>query len=153
MIRKEITYSLNELNQIAKQILSSAQEHSTHVFAFYGKMGSGKTTLIKAIGNRLGVVDTVQSPTFSIINQYKLSDGGSIYHFDFYRLDKIDDAINIGVEDYLYSSDICLIEWPEIIEPLLPQNTLRIKIEILDNNTRKIIINALEESIDNNSSL
>ncbi len=149
----EKTFSLRELDQIAQEIIDFIENNNIQVVAFYGKMGSGKTTLIKAIGEKLGVIDTVQSPTFAIINQYQLEDGGSIFHFDFYRLDKIEDAINIGVEDYFYSGELCLIEWPEIIETLLPDNTLRIKLDILDNSHRKILINASEESIRNNTGI
>ncbi len=138
----EKSFSLNQIEQIADEIIQTIKQTGSPIVAFYGKMGSGKTTLIKAICTRLGVVDIVQSPTFAIINQYMTESGLSIYHFDFYRLNNIDDAINLGVEDYFYSGDLCLIEWPEIVEPLLPSNTLRVKLQIIDHTHRKIVINA-----------
>jgi len=140
MNKKVIIYSLNELTSVAQNILKTLNNYHTQILAFYGKMGAGKTTLIKAICEQLGVTDTVQSPSFAIINQYQLKNGESIYHFDFYRIEKLEDAINIGVEDYFYSDSLCLIEWPEIIEIILPKNTLKLQIEIIDEKKRKIII-------------
>lgn len=99
------------------------------VFAFYGKMGAGKTTFVKAVCEALGVRDVVNSPTFSIVNEYLDGEGRSIYHFDFYRLRRAEEALDIGLEDYLYSGALCLMEWPEIVEPLLPDGTVRIAIE------------------------
>jgi len=98
------------------------------IFAFYGSMGAGKTTFIKAICNELGVADIVQSPTFSIINEYKTVNGQSIFHFDFYRIKKTEEVFDIGYEDYFYSGSYCFLEWPELIEQLLPADTLRISI-------------------------
>jgi len=98
------------------------------VFALYGSMGAGKTTFIKAICSVLGVADIVQSPTFSIVNEYKTVAGDSIYHFDFYRIRKTEEAFDIGYEDYLYSGTYCFMEWPEMIETLLPVDTVRIRI-------------------------
>jgi tRNA threonylcarbamoyladenosine biosynthesis protein TsaE len=98
------------------------------IFAFYGQMGAGKTTFIKAICRELGVTDIVQSPTFSIINEYKTTTGESIYHFDFYRIKSIAEVFDIGYEDYLYSGSYCFMEWPELIESLLPDETIRINI-------------------------
>jgi len=100
----------------------------SRVFAFFGTMGAGKTTFIKAICAELGVEDIVQSPTFSIINEYKTRSGESIYHFDFYRIKKIGEVYDIGYEDYLYSGNYCFIEWPELIGPLLPAETIRVHI-------------------------
>jgi tRNA threonylcarbamoyladenosine biosynthesis protein TsaE len=100
----------------------------SRVFAFFGSMGAGKTTFIKAICAELGVEDIVQSPTFSIINEYKTRSGESIYHFDFYRIKKIGEVFDIGYEDYLYSGNYCFIEWPELIGPLLPDDTIRVHI-------------------------
>ena len=102
--------------------------HSSRVFAFYGNMGTGKTTFIKAICHELGVTDIVQSPTFSIINEYKTKTGEPIYHFDFYRIKSIAEVFDIGYEDYLYSGNYCFMEWPELIEPLLPEDTVRVRI-------------------------
>ncbi len=98
------------------------------VFAFYGKMGSGKTTFIKAICRVLGVREVVQSPSFAIINEYRLDDNMGVYHFDFYRIKKQEEALDIGYEDYFYSGNYCFIEWPELIEPLLPEGTVCVTI-------------------------
>ncbi len=136
----EKIFSLNQINKIASELTEIIKKENITVIAFYGKMGAGKTTLIKQLCQQLGVIDVVQSPTFAIINVYQTRDGEEIYHFDFYRLQKIEDAINIGSEDYFYSGNLCLIEWPEIVEPLLPDNTLRVHLEIIDENTRKISI-------------
>lgn len=91
-------------------------------------MGAGKTTFIKAICHELGVADIVQSPTFSIINEYKTTTGESLFHFDFYRIKKLEEVFDIGYEDYIYSGSYCFLEWPELIEPLLPEDTVRINI-------------------------
>jgi len=109
-----------------------------HVFAFYGKMGAGKTTFIKAVCEVLGVRDVVNSPTFSIVNEYLDGEGNSIYHFDFYRLSREREALDIGIEDYLYSGNLCLMEWPEIVEALLPEGTMRITIEELTDGSRLV---------------
>ncbi len=101
---------------------------NARVFAFYGSMGAGKTTFIKAICSSLGVTDIVQSPTFSIVNEYKTESGESIFHFDFYRIRKTEEVFDIGYEDYLFSGSYCFLEWPELIESLLPGNTVRVSI-------------------------
>jgi len=100
----------------------------SRVFALYGRMGAGKTTLIKELCQKLNVVDEVQSPTFSIINEYKTGEGASVFHFDFYRINKIDEVFDIGYEDYVYSGSYCFIEWPELAEDLLPEGTVRLEI-------------------------
>lgn len=110
----------------------------SNIWAFYALMGTGKTTIIKEICKQFNVEDTVTSPTFSIINEYITKTKDIIYHFDFYRLNHINEAISIGVPDYLESGNLCLIEWPTVIEPLLPQNHLKIKIET-DKQNRRII--------------
>ncbi len=101
---------------------------NARVFAFHGTMGAGKTTFIKAICKTLGVTDIVQSPTFSIVNEYKTGSGESIFHFDFYRITKTEEAFDIGYEDYLFSGNYCFLEWPELIESLLPQNAVHVRI-------------------------
>ena len=111
------------------------------VFAFYGAMGAGKTTFIKAVCEELGVQETITSPTFAIINEYRDSGGNSIYHFDFYRIQKLEEAFDFGYEDYFYSGNLCFIEWPELVEPLLPANTVRVCITGTDNGTRTIETN------------
>ncbi len=112
--------------------------------AFYGEMGAGKTTLIKEICNVLGISDSTSSPTFSLINEYLSEDGTPVYHFDFYRINKIEEAYDLGYEDYFYSEHLCMIEWPEKIENLLPEKHIKIQIEILANKERKILIDKVE---------
>jgi tRNA threonylcarbamoyladenosine biosynthesis protein TsaE len=116
----------NELPGAAQALLNAYPE--SRVFAFYGQMGAGKTTFIKAICRELGVSDIVQSPSFAIINEYKPVSGGSVFHFDFYRIKKVEEAFDIGYEDYLYSGNYCLIEWPELIDGLLPEETVKVTI-------------------------
>jgi tRNA threonylcarbamoyladenosine biosynthesis protein TsaE len=101
---------------------------ASRIFALYGSMGAGKTTFVKAVCKAVGVVDVVQSPTFSIINEYKTETGSSVFHFDFYRIKKLEEAYDIGYEEYVYSGDYCFIEWPELIELLLPAETVNIRI-------------------------
>jgi len=107
------------------------------VFAFYGKMGAGKTTFIKAICEALGVEDTVTSPTFAIVNEYKAL-RGSFYHFDFYRIKNLREAYDIGTEEYFYSGCPCFIEWPELIEELLPEDTVKVCIEVHEDGSRTV---------------
>ena len=118
--------SLSDLVPAAKQIIEAFP--ASRVFALYGSMGAGKTTFIKAACAALGVSDIVQSPSFSILNEYKTTLGNSIYHFDFYRIRKIEEVYDIGYEDYLYSGNYCFIEWPEFIEELMPEGTVGIRI-------------------------
>ena len=100
------------------------------VFAFYGKMGAGKTTFIKAVCEELGVTDVVNSPTFSIVNEYRSDTTGElIYHFDFYRIQRLEEVYDMGYEDYFYSGALCFIEWPELIEELLPEEAVKVTIE------------------------
>ena len=132
MIRE---FKLNDVDALAKE-LSTLISHP--IVLFVGSMGMGKTTLIKALCKQLNVVDTVSSPTFSLINEYKTKDDKSIYHFDCYRLETPEEAYGFGAEEYLDSGSICLIEWAEKIQPLLPQEVHRIKLEYIDQNTRKI---------------
>lgn len=110
------------------------------IFAFYGNMGVGKTTFIKAICQELGVSDTVSSPTFAIVNEYHSAKMGSVYHFDFYRIKNYTEAIDLGFEDYAYSGNLCFIEWPELIEEILPEETVNVHIEELEDGVRKMCI-------------
>lgn len=126
----------NELNHAAEKLLK--QFPGQRVFAFYGKMGAGKTTFIQAICRTLGTTDNVTSPTFALINEYRTGDMKSIFHFDFYRIKKLEEAFDLGYEDYLYSGNYCLIEWPEMIESLLPDKIVQVKIEVLEDETRVI---------------
>jgi len=128
----------DDFEATAKELLSAYSQQ--RVFAFFGKMGVGKTTFIKALCKVLGSMDVVNSPTFSIINEYITNSGESIYHFDFYRLKSRQEAVDIGVEDYLYSGNYCFIEWPDMFTGLLPEHYVNVTIEA-DENTlvRKIV--------------
>ncbi|MBR5434170.1 MAG: tRNA (adenosine(37)-N6)-threonylcarbamoyltransferase complex ATPase subunit type 1 TsaE [Bacteroidales bacterium] len=128
--------SIDEIAQAAREFKNAIQGHK--VIAFHGEMGAGKTTFIKALCSEFGVTDNVASPTFAIINEYLTPSDETIYHFDLYRLETIADLQNIGAEDYFYSGNLCLIEWPNIAEPLLPGDTLHVTIAVLPDKTRKI---------------
>ncbi len=110
------------------------------VFAFRGGMGAGKTTFIKAICENLGVEDVINSPTFAIVNEYRSDSAELIYHFDFYRINKIEEVYDFGYEDYFYSGSLCFIEWPELIEELLPNDTVNVSISILPDGSRNVDI-------------
>ena len=127
---KLVCDNLHSLDSAASQILSTFSAH--RVFALFGKMGAGKTTFIKALCRRLHVKDVVNSPTFAIVNEYINTKGESIYHFDFYRLKKESEAIDIGYEEYIYSGCYCFMEWPEMIENLLPEGYITIRLEADD---------------------
>ncbi len=131
--------SLQMLPQVAKDILSVCKDE--RVFALDGKMGAGKTTLTKAFCEALGCEDNVCSPTFAIVNAYYSDKVGDVFHFDFYRLDNVREAEEIGAEEYLYSGSYCFMEWSERIKDLLPETYVRIEIDILGENERKISIN------------
>ncbi|MGL5261546.1 MAG: tRNA (adenosine(37)-N6)-threonylcarbamoyltransferase complex ATPase subunit type 1 TsaE [Bacteroides sp.] len=131
--------SLEEIKQAAKEFVAAMGEHT--VFAFYGKMGAGKTTFIKAICEELGVTDIITSPTFAIINEYRSDTTGElIYHFDFYRIKKLEEVYDMGYEDYFYSGATCFIEWPELIEEVLPGDALKVKIEEKEDGSRLITL-------------
>ncbi|MEX2380080.1 MAG: tRNA (adenosine(37)-N6)-threonylcarbamoyltransferase complex ATPase subunit type 1 TsaE [Vicingaceae bacterium] len=119
---------LEDLPEVAQEIVELTK--SNKVLTFSGSMGAGKTTLITAICKILGVEDAISSPTYSLVNEYLDADGQSIYHFDFYRIEDEEEALDMGVEEYFYSGNLCLIEWPEKIEGLLPENCLQIKINL-----------------------
>lgn len=128
--------SLDAINEAAKQFVAAMG--SNRVFAFYGKMGAGKTTFIKALCTELGVDDVITSPTFAIVNEYTAGDGSPIYHFDFYRIKKLDEVYDMGYEDYFYNGGLCLIEWPELIESLLPEDAVEVHIAEQSDGTRTI---------------
>lgn len=123
---------LSQLDSVAQAILDFSD---SKIYLFIGEMGSGKTTLIRAICNQLKVEDNVASPTFSLVNEYK-SSSGPVYHFDFYRLDSLDEALDAGIEDYFFSGDYCLIEWPELVEAILPSAYIKVEIENIDKEKR-----------------
>lgn len=129
--------SLDNIEEVAKEFINLMGDNT--IFAFYGKMGAGKTTFIKALCKALGVEDEVNSPTFAIVNEYRSeSTAELIYHFDFYRIKKVEEVYDLGYEDYFYSGALCFIEWPELIEELLPEDTKKISIE--ENNDGERII-------------
>lgn len=128
-----------------EDIASAAQKFvdemgEKRVFAFYGKMGAGKTTFIKAVCEAMGVTDVVTSPTFAIVNEYADAAGRPVYHFDFYRIKNLREAYDMGCEEYFYSGNPCFIEWPELIDGLLPEDTVSVTIEVLEDETRTITI-------------
>jgi tRNA threonylcarbamoyladenosine biosynthesis protein TsaE len=130
--------SLGELPRAAQAVIDAAAGRG--VVAFYGEMGAGKTTLIREICARSGVRDTVTSPTFALVNQYRAGNGSPIYHFDFYRIDRVEEAFDLGYEEYFFSGNLCLVEWPEKVEHLLPADTLTVHIEVTGPESREIYI-------------
>ena len=134
----QLSITLRELPLAAKAVLDRCG--CCGVVAFYGPMGAGKTTLIKEICAQSGVADAVTSPTFALVNHYVGNGGTDIFHFDFYRIDKPEEAFDLGYEENFYSGALCLVEWPEKIESLLPEDTLRVKIEPQENGCRLISI-------------
>ena len=130
----------NELEKVSSILVDLATEY--RVVAFRGDLGAGKTTLIKNMCNLLGLKEAVNSPTFSIVNEYKLVENKSVFHFDFYRLESEEEAYDIGVEDYFYEGNLCLIEWPSKIESLLPEKRIEVYIEIA-NKGREFTINQI----------
>lgn len=118
--------NVEALSEVSDYLISIRNE--ADVVAFYGSMGAGKTTLIKNLCHRMGVTDEVNSPTFAIVNEYITEEGESVYHFDFYRIKKLEEAYDIGFENYFDSGNLCLIEWPEMIEPLMPEKYIRVEI-------------------------
>ncbi len=131
------TYTLEELSAVAKEIISSV---NAKTLLFYGEMGTGKTTLIKEIVKQLGVQDVAHSPTFSLVNEYLSQKGETIYHFDFYRIEQEEEAYDIGIEEYFYGNNWCLIEWPEKVENLLPLESVVIRLTLNSDHTRTIQI-------------
>ena len=128
--------SLDELDRVAEAVVESLDGRT--VVAFDAPLGAGKTTLISRIARYLGSEDDVTSPTFAIVNQYEGS--RTIYHFDMYRIERVEEALDFGSEEYLSSGELCLVEWPEKIEPLLPDDTMVVRIEILSDDARRFVI-------------
>lgn len=125
-----------DLGRAADEFLRKIGEN--RIIAFFAPMGAGKTTFTTALCSRLGVEDAVCSPTFTIINEYRTRDGEPVYHFDFYRINKTSEALDIGIGDYFYSGDFCIMEWPENIEELLPEETLRVRITVNPDQSRTL---------------
>ena len=130
--------SQDDLPDVAEAVIEALGRRT--VVAFRGEMGAGKTTLIREICDRLGVADTVTSPTFAIINEYKDRGHRPVYHFDFYRIKKLSEVYDMGYEDYFYSGALCFIEWPELVEELLPGDAVKVTIEELEGGSRKITL-------------
>lgn len=131
-----ITFQEKDIQQAAAQFVQ-AMGAST-IFAFYGKMGAGKTTFIKAVCRELGVQDTVNSPTFAIVNEYEDRAGKPVYHFDFYRIKRLTEAYDMGCDEYFYSGRPCFIEWPELVEGILPMEAVRVSINELPDGSRQV---------------
>ena len=127
--------NIDNIRHTAREFVNNIGD--SHVIAFYGKMGAGKTTFIKAICEELGVEDVITSPTFAIVNEYTAVNG-PIYHFDFYRIKKLEEVYDMGYEDYFFSGALCLMEWPELIEDILPDDTLRVTITENADGTRTV---------------
>ncbi|MBQ3745285.1 MAG: tRNA (adenosine(37)-N6)-threonylcarbamoyltransferase complex ATPase subunit type 1 TsaE [Prevotella sp.] len=128
---------LEHIREAARQFIDAMGDQQ--VYAFYGHMGAGKTTFIKAICEELGVDDVVTSPTFAIVNEYTGADGTPIYHFDFYRIKKLEEVYDMGYEDYFYGNGLCFIEWPEMMEELLPDGATKVQITENPDGTRTVI--------------
>lgn len=133
----DIEFSLKEIDQVVSKILAQKPKK---IILFNGQMGAGKTTFINQIAKQLGVKDATGSPTFSLVNEYQTTDNQVIYHFDFYRLKTENEALDMGVEDYLYSGNWCFIEWSEKIPNLIPENHSKIEISVLENGNRKLTL-------------
>ena len=128
--------NIETIREAAREFINNIGEHK--VFAFYGKMGAGKTTFVKAICEELGVEDVITSPTFAIVNEYEARGEVPIYHFDFYRIKKLEEVYDMGYEDSFYSGSLCFIEWPELIEELLPEDAVKVSIEEQADGTRTV---------------
>ena len=128
--------SLDHIHEAAREFIAAMGDNT--VFAMYGKMGAGKTTFTKAECECLGVEDVINSPTFAIVNEYRSDSGELIYHFDFYRIKKLEEVYDMGYEDYFYSGALCFIEWPELVEELLPGYTVKVTIEENEDGSRTV---------------
>jgi len=138
MMNTTYKLQLTNIECIARQFVE--EQSDGRVFAFYGQMGAGKTTFIAAVCKVLGIEEPVNSPTFAIVNEYVADNGETVYHFDCYRLNTLRDALNIGIEEYFASGNICFIEWAENIEELLPADTVRVNIVVEDDGSREVSV-------------
>ena len=132
---------IDSITDAAQEFIAQMGENK--IFAFYGGMGAGKTTFVKALCEAMGVTDTVNSPTFAIVNEYNTPSGRPIYHFDFYRIKRLTEVYDMGYEDYFYGRGLCFIEWPELIEDLLPEETVKVTITEQSDGSR--VVNCLEK--------
>ena len=131
-----------EISRAAAEFVEyiSSSDLQSNIFAFFGQMGAGKTTFIAALCKELGVSDTVNSPTFTIVNEYRAAKGFPVYHFDFYRINKLSGAYDLGLDEYFGGDGLCLIEWPEKIEEILPEDAVRIEIKVNEDGSRELRI-------------
>ena len=137
---QDITFEINNIEELSKvsDLLLDWREKS-NIIAFYGTMGAGKTTLVKNLCQKLGVNDEVNSPTFALVNEYQTETFDSIFHFDFYRIKNLEEVFDIGYEDYFYGGSLCLLEWPELIDPLMPEHFIKVEITLGDTDTSRKI--------------
>ena len=133
----ELKYSIDELDLIVSDMI--IPKIKSNIVCLEGRMGTGKTTFIKSVCSNLNVIGKISSPTFSLINEYKTKNGDLIYHFDFYRVENKEEALNLGIEEYFYSPNLCLIEWASKIGPLIPENNHKLNLEHIDDRHRKLI--------------
>ena len=142
--------SLEEIGAAAQEFVQyiSSSDLQSNIFAFFGQMGAGKTTFIKAICQELGVADAVNSPTFTIVNEYKAAKGFPVYHFDFYRINKITKAYDIGIDEYFSGDGLCLIEWPEKIQEILPDDCFQVFVYVDEEGNRTIEIDDNQPQLD-----
>lgn len=136
VMRKIVINGVGDLDRTAREFLRLTD--GVRIYAFYGSMGAGKTTFISALCRVLGVGDEVASPTFTIVNEYRAGNGRAVYHFDFYRIERLQEVLDIGYEEYVDSDGLCLMEWPEKIEPILPEDTLRVHIAEQPDGSRSV---------------
>ena len=129
--------NIEELSQVSDLLISLRDK--SNIIAFYGNMGAGKTTLIKNLCAKLGVQDEVNSPTFALVNEYQTDTFDSIFHFDFYRIKSLEEVFDIGYEDYFYGGSLCLLEWPELIDPLMPEHFIKVEITLGETDTSRRI--------------
>jgi tRNA threonylcarbamoyladenosine biosynthesis protein TsaE len=135
-MKQHVAQTLEDLPFVAQELLNDLDNRK--VIALEGEMGAGKTTFIRALCNAMGVTDEISSPTYGYVNEYESSYFGTVYHFDLYRLETEHDALDIGIEEYIYSDSICLIEWPRVAERILPEDTIWVSIKVSDSEQREI---------------
>lgn len=137
---QDIIFKINSIEELSKvsDLLISWRDKS-NIIAFYGNMGAGKTTLVKNLCAKMGVQDEVNSPTFALVNEYQTESFDSIFHFDFYRIKSLEEVFDIGYEDYFYGGSLCLLEWPELIDPLMPEHFIQVEITLGDTDDSRVI--------------